>query len=92
MKNSFIKLQLIATFSIFTITSTCFNYCFGNSNTDYGYVKPEVCENCGCHNFKFESERWFDEVYFDIHTYTCTTCGFWYVYYVYPIPEESNNQ
>ena len=90
-KKSFRKFLLIATFAIFTITSISLNYCFGNNNHNYGYEPPKICEYCGNHSFKFEIERWFDQVYFDIHTYTCTVCGFWYVYYVYPVPEENNN-
>ena len=85
MKNSFRKLLLIATFAIFTITSTCFNYCFGSDdkcNIPLNYDKPEECALCQQQNLKFECEVWFDQVYFHIHTYVCMDCGYYYVFYI----------
>ena len=82
-QGTFKKLLLIATFALFTITSV-----FAGYITKWGYEHPDLCDNCG---FPFpeepEIEVWFDQVTFQIHTYTCSNCGNWKVFYVYPIPE-----
>ena len=69
--------------AIFTITSA-----FAGYITKWGYEHDPFCYNCA-HPYPEEPEIeiWYDQVYFEIHTYTCPMCGSWLVYYVYPITE-----
>ena len=82
-QGTFKKLLLIATFALFTITSV-----FAGYITKWGYEHDPYCYNCASpYPEEPEIEIWYDQVYFEIHTYTCAMCGSWIVYYVYPTTE-----
>lgn len=85
---NFRRLVLMAAFAIFTIATAGINYCLAGIITKWGYERDEFCHECGLrYPDEPEIEIWYDQVFFEIHTYACPMCGSWLVYYVYPITE-----
>ena len=75
-KKPFKKFLLIATFAIFTITSTSLNYCFGNNTSTYMQGEDPLCPDCGSNNIYVIYDEVYDGVAMIIKSTICPECNY----------------